>query len=84
MDYTRYGISNAIIVDNTGKWRDEEALGLHLKSPGASRVLLTAPGKGSVKNIVYGVNHELIKEDAILSAASCTTNAITPVLKAIK
>ncbi|WP_263322535.1 glyceraldehyde-3-phosphate dehydrogenase [Endozoicomonas sp. Mp262] len=83
VDYTRYGISNAIIVDNTGKWRDEEALGLHLKSPGASRVLLTAPGKGSVKNIVYGVNHELIKEDAILSAASCTTNAITPVLKAI-
>ncbi len=83
VDYTQYGINNAIVVDNTGKWRDEEALGQHLQSPGAARVLLTAPGKGSVKNIVYGVNHELIKEDTVLSAASCTTNAITPVLKAI-
>ena len=83
VDYTRYGINNAIVVDNTGKWRDEEGLGLHLKCPGASRVLLTAPGKGNIKNVVYGVNHSLIKDDAILSAASCTTNAITPVLKAV-
>ncbi|WP_227546149.1 glyceraldehyde-3-phosphate dehydrogenase [Marinobacter fonticola] len=84
LDYTEYGINNAIIVDNTGKWRDEEGLGLHLKSKGASRVLLTAPGKGDIKNIVYGINNGDIAEgDRILSAASCTTNAITPVLKAI-
>ncbi len=83
VDYTQYGINNAIIIDNTGIWRDEEGLGQHLKCPGASRVLLTAPGKGGIKNIVYGVNNGLIKEDTILSAASCTTNAITPVLKAI-
>ena len=83
VDYTQYGINNAIVVDNTGRWRDEEGLGLHLKCPGASQVLLTAPGKGSIKNIVYGVNHGLIQEDTILSAASCTTNAITPVLKAL-
>ncbi|MGB1271798.1 MAG: glyceraldehyde-3-phosphate dehydrogenase, partial [Endozoicomonas sp.] len=84
INYTRYGISNAVVVDNTGKWRDEEGLGLHLQSKGVSRVLLTAPGKGEIKNIVYGVNHQDIKgEDRVLSAASCTTNAITPVLKAI-
>lgn len=84
VDYTAYGINNAIIIDNTGKWRDEEGLGLHLKSKGASRVILTAPGKGDIKNIVYGINNDWITEDdKILSAASCTTNAITPVLKAI-
>lgn len=84
IDYTEYGIQNAIVVDNTGVWRDEEALGMHLKSKGVGRVILTAPGKGAVKNIVYGVNHDLMTpEDRILSAASCTTNAIVPVLKAI-
>ncbi|PCJ11439.1 MAG: type I glyceraldehyde-3-phosphate dehydrogenase [Gammaproteobacteria bacterium] len=84
VDYTQYGISDAVVVDNTGIWRDEEGLGLHLKSKGVSRVILTAPGKGDVKNIVYGVNHELMgPEDKLISAASCTTNAIVPVLKAL-
>jgi glyceraldehyde 3-phosphate dehydrogenase len=84
IDYTQYDIDNAIIVDNTGMWRDEEGLGLHLKSKGAAKVLLTAPGKGDIKNIVHGVNHDdILAADNILSAASCTTNAITPVLKAL-
>jgi len=84
VDYTKYGINNALVVDNTGMWRDEEGLNQHIKCPGASKVLLTAPGKGDIKNIVYGVNHSDIEaSDTILSAASCTTNAITPVLKAI-
>jgi glyceraldehyde 3-phosphate dehydrogenase len=84
IDYTAYGISDALIVDNTGKWRDESGLAQHLQSAGASRVLLTAPGRGSVKNIVYGINHKTITDDDnIVSAASCTTNAITPVLKVI-
>ena len=84
LDYTEYGIHNAIIVDNTGIWRDEKALGLHLQSKGVAKVLLTAPGKGAIKNIVYGVNHQEITEtDTLISAASCTTNAITPVLKAM-
>ncbi|HBC57847.1 MAG TPA: glyceraldehyde-3-phosphate dehydrogenase, partial [Gammaproteobacteria bacterium] len=82
VDYTQYGIKNAIVVDNTGKWSDEEGLGLHLKSKGAAKVLLTAPGKGDVKNIVLGINHNLLQpEEKIVSAASCTTNAIVPVLK---
>lgn len=84
IDYTQYGINNAIIVDNTGMWRDEEGLSQHLQAKGAAKVLLTAPGKGKIKNIVHGVNHkDILDADTILSAASCTTNAITPVLKAL-
>lgn len=84
IDYTAYGIDNAIIVDNTGRWRDEQGLARHLESRGASRVLLTAPGKTPLKNIVHGINDDTItRDDRILSAASCTTNAITPVLKVI-
>ncbi len=84
IDYTQYGIDNALIVDNTGIWKDEAGLGLHLKSKGAAKVLLTAPAGGEIKNIVYGVNHDMITDDdKIVSAASCTTNAITPVLKAL-
>ena len=84
IDYTSYGINNALVVDNTGIWSDEEGLGQHLKSKGVSKVLLTAPAKGDIKNVVYGVNHKMIlPEDTIVSAASCTTNAITPVLKAL-
>ncbi len=84
VDYTQYGIDNAIIIDNTGKWRDRAGLGLHLQAQGTSHVLLTAPGKGDIPNIVYGVNNELLDSgDSILSAASCTTNAIVPTLKAV-
>lgn len=84
IDYTEYGIKNAIVVDNTGVWRDEAGLGQHLEAKGVSKVILTAPGKGNLKNIVYGVNSDAISEDdTIISAASCTTNAITPVLKVI-
>ncbi|MGV6477054.1 MULTISPECIES: glyceraldehyde-3-phosphate dehydrogenase [Azotobacter] len=84
VDYTQYGIQSAIVVDNTGKWRDAEGLGQHLKCPGVARVVLTAPGKGALKNIVHGINHrDITDEDKIVSAASCTTNAIVPVLKAV-
>jgi len=84
IDYTEYGISNAIIIDNTGAWRDEAGLSQHLKSKGASKVILTAPGKGSLKNIVAGINSDQIEPtDTIISAASCTTNAIAPPLKAM-
>jgi len=84
IDYTQYGIKNALVIDNTGAFRDHEALSRHLTSKGATRVLLTAPGKG-IPNIVYGVNHldHNPKNTPIVSAASCTTNAITPVLKVV-
>ena len=85
IDYTEYGINNALVLDNTGAFKDEEALSRHLTSKGVDKVLLTAPGKG-VPNIVHGVNQNEYNPDEvkIYSAASCTTNAITPVLKAIE
>lgn len=83
VDYSAYGIEDAVVVDNTGKWRGEEGLSKHLGRPGVSKVVLTAPGKGSLTNVVYGINHEAAAGKDIVSAASCTTNAITPVLKVI-
>jgi glyceraldehyde 3-phosphate dehydrogenase len=83
IDYTEYGINNALIVDNTGVWKDNAGLGGHLR-PGASKVLLTAPAGDDIPNVVYGVNHDQITpERSIISAASCTTNAIVPVLKCL-
>ena len=85
IDYTQFGIDNALVIDNTGAFTTEEALQRHLTSKGVDKVLLTAPGKG-VPNIVYGVNHNDYNPDevSIFSAASCTTNAITPILKAVE
>ena len=85
INYTAYGIHDALIIDNTGAFRDKEALSRHLKATGASKVLLTAPAKG-IPNIVHGVNHKNHHPDTvdIFSAASCTTNAITPVLKVME
>ena len=84
VDYTKYEINNALLIDNTGVYRDKKALTRHLKASGVSKVLLTAPGN-EIPNIVFGANH--LKYDInsfdIFSAASCTTNAITPILKVV-
>jgi glyceraldehyde 3-phosphate dehydrogenase len=84
IDYTKYGISNALVIDNTGVWRDKQALSRHLR-PGISHVLFTAPGK-DIPNIVYGVNHDSFdyNTDNVVCAASCTTNALVPPLKVIE
>jgi len=85
IDYNSYGIHEALIIDNTGAFRDKEELSRHLQAKGASKVLLTAPAKG-IPNIVHGVNHLQYNPDKvdIFSAASCTTNAITPILKVLE
>lgn len=84
IDYTQYGINNALIIDNTGAFTNRESLSRHLQGKGVSRVLLTAPGK-EIPNIVYGINQGDLDLDTetIYSAASCTTNAISPVLKVV-
>lgn len=84
IDYTKFGIQNALLIDNTGVFTSREALSRHLMSKGVAKVLLTAPGK-EVPNIVYGINHATldIENETIYSAASCTTNAITPILKVV-
>ena len=84
IDYTKYDIDDALLIDNTGIWREKEVLAQHIKCKGISKVLLTAPGKKGVKNIVYGINNQDLPEnEEIVGAASCTTNAIVPVLKAL-
>lgn len=84
IDYTSYGINDALLIDNTGIARDREGLSKHLKSKGVGKILLTAPGKGDIPNIVHGINHrDYDKDETIFSAASCTTNAIVPVLLVI-
>ena len=83
VNYSDLGINSPIVIDNTGIWRNEHDLSQHLGS-GASKVILTAPAKGDIRNIVFGVNDGALKDsDKIISAASCTTNAIVPVLKII-
>jgi glyceraldehyde 3-phosphate dehydrogenase len=85
IDYTAYGIQNALLIDSTGAFRTEEQLSEHLQSKGISKVLLTAPGKGNLPNIVYGVNHLEFdpKKVNVFTAASCTTNAVVPILKVV-
>ncbi|MBA4240538.1 MAG: glyceraldehyde-3-phosphate dehydrogenase [Sphingobacteriaceae bacterium] len=85
VDYTAYGINDALVIDNTGVFRDDVELNRHLKAKGVSKVLLTAPAKGNVPNVVHGINHETVdtKNGQIFSAASCTTNAIMPILYVI-
>lgn len=85
IDYTKYGIKDALLIDNTGVSRDREGLGKHLKAKGVEKVLLTAPGKGDIPNVVYGINQkDHAADEKIFSAASCTTNAIVPVLAVIE
>jgi len=85
IDYTIHGINNALIIDNTGAFRDKEALSRHLQAKGVSKVLLTAPGKG-IPNIVYGINSKKldIENTDVFSAASCTTNCIAPILHVVE
>lgn len=84
VDYTQYGIKNALVIDNTGVFTNREALSRHLQAKGVAKVLLTAPGK-EIPNVVYGINQDTldVENETIYSAASCTTNAISPILKVV-
>ena len=69
-----------VVLECTGHFTDKEKASLHLKA-GAKKVIISAPAKGDIKTIVYNVNHNtLTKEDNIISAASCTTNGLAPVV----
>lgn len=70
-----------VVLECTGFFVSDDAAGKHLKA-GAKKVVISAPAKGNIKTIVYGVNHDsLTKEDKIISAASCTTNCLAPIAK---
>ena len=88
IDYEAEGIHDALVIDSTGVYTKREDLARHLNAKGVKKVMLTAPAKGDVPNIVFGVNHDDGSVDynteTIYSAASCTTNAIVPVLFTIE
>jgi len=69
-----------VVIESTGRFTEKEKAQAHINA-GAKKVLITAPATGGVQTIVSGVNNKVINsEDAIFSTASCTTNAIAPVL----
>lgn len=71
------------VLECTGKFTSEDKARLHIEA-GAKKVLISAPGKGDMKTIVYNVNNEILNDDdKIISAASCTTNCLAPVLKVL-
>ena len=80
IDFKKLGIKDALLIDSTGIFKDKKQLKTHLNHY-IKKVLLTAPGN-SIPNIVYGVNHKKfdLQKENIISAASCTTNAIAPIL----
>ncbi len=72
-----------VVLECTGKFTSKEKAMLHIDS-GAKKVLISAPGKGDMKTVVYNVNDDILTaEDTIVSAASCTTNCLAPVLKVL-
>jgi glyceraldehyde 3-phosphate dehydrogenase len=72
-----------IALECTGFFNSKDAAAAHLKN-GSNKVLISAPAKGDLKTIVYGVNHDtLTAEDVIVSNASCTTNCLAPLSKAL-
>ncbi len=72
-----------VVVESTGFFVSKEGAEKHIKA-GAKKVVISAPAKGDLKTIVYNVNHKEIKSsDKIISAASCTTNCLAPVVKVI-
>ena len=73
------GLGIDIAYECTGVFVDRDSASRHLQA-GARRVLISAPAKGEVKTVVYGVNHDtLTADDLIVSNASCTTNCLAPV-----
>ena len=72
-----------IVMECTGIFTSKEKCAAHLEN-GSKRVLISAPGDGADKTIVYGVNHNtLTKDDIVVSNASCTTNCLSPVAQVL-
>ena len=72
-----------LVFECTGAFTSEEDAGKHIKA-GAKKVVISAPAKGNVKTIVYGVNEDILTgNEKIISAASCTTNCLAPMLKVV-
>lgn len=73
-----------VVLECTGLFTKKEDAAKHIAA-GAKKVIISAPGKGDMKTIVYNVNDEILDgSEEIISAASCTTNCLAPVLKVIE
>ena len=73
-----------IVLECTGFFTEKEKAEAHIKA-GAKKVLISAPGKGDLKTIVYGVNHEILDgSETVVSGASCTTNCLAPMVNVLK
>lgn len=71
------------VFECTGKFVDLESAGKHIQA-GAKKVIISAPAKGDVKTVVYNVNHNILDgTETVISAASCTTNCLAPVVKVL-
>ena len=69
-----------LVIESTGRFVDKESASKHIKA-GAKKVVISAPAKGEMPTIVFGVNHKILKPtDTIISGASCTTNALAPMV----
>lgn len=78
LPWAKMGID--IVIESTGRFVDKDGASKHIQA-GAKKVIISAPAKGDIPTVVYNVNHTTIKNtDTIISAASCTTNALAPVL----
>ncbi len=72
-----------VVLECTGVFNKREDAEKHIKA-GAKKVLLSAPGKGEMKTVVYNVNHEVLDgSEKVVSAASCTTNCLAPVAEVL-
>lgn len=72
-----------IVLECTGFFTEKEKAEAHIKA-GARKVLISAPGKGDMKTIVYGVNHEILDgSETVVSGASCTTNCLSPMVNVL-
>ena len=72
-----------VVLECTGRFKDEESAKVHIEA-GARKVLISAPAKDPIKNVVFGVNDDVVKDDdLVLSAASCTTNCLAPMVKVL-
>ncbi|WP_412032156.1 type I glyceraldehyde-3-phosphate dehydrogenase [Malacoplasma muris] len=73
-----------VVIESTGRFTDKEGASKHITA-GAKKVVISAPGKGEIPTVVYNVNHTILKaSDNIVSAASCTTNALAPMANVLE
>ena len=83
-DYPWKELNVDLVLECTGAFTKKEDAYKHIEA-GAKHVIISAPGKGEMKTIVYGVNDNLLmRNDEVISSASCTTNCLAPVLKLIE